>query len=172
MAWTNAPAVVYHGTIQPSANDIRVAIDLTKCKPVNDFGQGFYVTTHLDQAKQMANIRYRRSHALTYARHRPGLSPSPGAAAVVEFTIDRLAVGSLDTLAFVRPTSDWREFVAYCRSYGRNHFPGGSFYDIVYGPISLIGGEAKPDSDQISFHTSHAIGMLATRRIMLGAPYL
>src|ERR1700733_8812907 len=120
MAWTNSAVIAYHGTIQPSANNIQTGIDLSKCKPINDFGLGFYVTTHLDQAKQMANIRYKQTHALTFRRHGFPLSPSPGAGAVVEFTVDRLALGALDIMVFVRPNDDWREFIAYCRSRGRN----------------------------------------------------
>lgn len=170
MVWTNAPAVVYHGTIQPFANDIQRGVDLSKCRPINDFGLGFYVTTHLDQAKERASIQYRLAHGRTYRKHGIPLSPSPGAAAVVEFTIDRLGLGALNTLTFVRPNQDWRDFIAYCRSHGRNHIPSGSFYDVVYGPISLIRGEPKPDSDQISFHSAAAIGVLATRRVMLASP--
>jgi hypothetical protein len=170
MAWTNGPATVYHGTTQTAAYDIQASIDLAKCKPINDFGLGFYVTTHLNQAKERANSRYVLSHAKTYAKHGSPLSPNPVAAAVVEFTLDRLAIASLDALVFVRPTPDWKDFVAYCRSGGRNHFPSGSFYDVVYGPVSVIGGEVKPDSDQISFHSLAAIRVLTTRRIMLGNP--
>jgi Protein of unknown function (DUF3990) len=173
MAWVNAPEIVYHGTIEPFANDIRQAIDLAKCKPINDFGLGFYVTTHLTQAQEMANLRYRRASQLAYRRQGFTLSlPAPVAAAVVQFTIDRVSVAALNTLVFVRPTADWKDFVMYCRSNGRNHYPGGAFYDVVYGPVSLFGGEAKPDSDQISLHSLAAISVLTTRGVMVGGPYL
>jgi hypothetical protein len=168
MAWTNSPLIVYHGTVQPSADDIlRNGISLSKCKAINDFGLGFYVTTSLEQAKQRAKITYRKA---SFPARRAALSPSPGTAAVIEFSMDRRSLASLDALVFVLPNRDWRDFIAYCRSNGRNHFPNGSFYDVVYGPVSLIGGEAKPDSDQISLHSVSAIQVLATRRQMLGNP--
>jgi hypothetical protein len=58
MARTNAPIIVYHGTIVYSANDIAKGIDLSKCKPINDVSLGFYVTTHRQQAIQLANMNH------------------------------------------------------------------------------------------------------------------
>jgi hypothetical protein len=170
MAWTNAPTVVYHGTIEPSAFDIAsTGIDIRKCKPINDFGLGFYVTTSLDQAKEKANMRYRTTHLLSLRRHHFPLSPSPGSATVLSFIVDRLALGRLNSLVFIRPDADWADFISHCRSNGRNHYPSGPFYDVVYGPVSLTRG-VKPDSDQISFHTPSAIAALVPHRAMLGNP--
>ena len=40
---------LYHGS-----NTIIEQIDLSKCKPYKDFGQGFYLTAIREQAEQMA----------------------------------------------------------------------------------------------------------------------
>ena len=42
--------LLYHG----SNCDIQ-KIDFEKCRSFKDFGQGFYLTTHLQQAKEMAD---------------------------------------------------------------------------------------------------------------------
>ena len=42
---------LYHGS-----NMVIEQIDLSKCKPYKDFGQGFYLTEIKEQAEQMARL--------------------------------------------------------------------------------------------------------------------
>lgn len=44
--------ILFHGT-----NTDFGAIDLTRCRPNKDFGQGFYLTDDYDQAHDMAERR-------------------------------------------------------------------------------------------------------------------
>ena len=62
MVWNNNRYLtLYHGTDLASANKIiNSQINLNFCKPLTDFGQGFYTTTYLHQAKNWANIRVLR----------------------------------------------------------------------------------------------------------------
>ena len=62
-----------------------------KTRPNTDFGQGFYTTTWLSQAQEWAEQK-----AATV-----GKQP-----AVVKLTLDRLALRSLKSLAFVRGSLD------------------------------------------------------------------
>lgn len=48
--------MLYHG----SYCEVRTP-DLSKCRRYKDFGQGFYLTTDLDQAKRFAEISYRKA---------------------------------------------------------------------------------------------------------------
>jgi hypothetical protein len=62
MVWNNRRYLtLYHGTDLTSATNIcSNSIQLNFCKPITDFGQGFYTTTYLHQAKNWANIRVLR----------------------------------------------------------------------------------------------------------------
>jgi Protein of unknown function (DUF3990) len=161
--WGNQPLRVFHGTDDdslrrgsgvsslPSAySPIAFVPNLSLCRPFTDFGQGFYVTTRLHQAKQWANARVRRRGGRTTLT-----------AVVIQFLLDRDWLASLDTLAFVRPTREYWALVTDCRHRFPPHqrlLPHPAPYDVVYGPVSLwpqllvIG-----DCDQISFHTRRAV---------------
>jgi len=44
MAWTNAPLLVHHGTVEAHATNIQnYGIDLNRCRPNHDFLRGFYL---------------------------------------------------------------------------------------------------------------------------------
>jgi hypothetical protein len=61
MPWGSRALTLYHGTVRPYADDIRQnGIQLAKCGPKSDFGQGFYTTRILEQAMEFANERYRQ----------------------------------------------------------------------------------------------------------------
>ena len=158
--WTNRDLTVYHGCDDLSGQAIvnpqlgrPNGIKLSTCSPNSDFGRGFYTTTNLHQAEQWANRRFHTSRA--------------GSAAVVSFTIDRNAIAGLEHMAFVLdgtpPNSDYWELVVHCRR-GRDHARSGaaSFYDVVYGPVSLFPQYLViADTDQISFHTTAGLGILS-----------
>ena len=134
--WGNDPLSVFHGCDDLAAQSIAPVggghgVVLESGSPAKDFGQGFYTTTNVHQAEQWAN---RRLHT---ARRRGAKR-----AAVLRFTIEREALAKLDHMAFVRgdvaPNSDYWQLVSHCRS-GKDHGRvEKSYYDVVYGPVSLF----------------------------------
>lgn len=132
MVWTNAPAVLYHGTDEIAANSIITrGIRLSASRPAADFGSGFYLTSSLHQAEQWANQKISRIP-----------SPAAGApairAAVLTFEFDRDVAADLDDhLTFVLPNVDFFDFVAFNRLGSANHArASGVSYDLVYGPLA------------------------------------
>ena len=105
---------LYHGS-----NIVIDQIDLSKCKPYKDFGQGFYLTEIKEQAEQMA----RRTSAI-YG----------GEPIVTEFEFDDTALDTLSVKIFKEPSEDWALFVMANRS-RKNLQPTHSF-DIVIGPVA------------------------------------
>lgn len=160
--WKNQPLITYHGSDSGSlppgswtvGSPVPFPVSLARCRPLVDFGQGFYTTTNQHQAEQWANTRVLR------------MPPHPGIRAVVlAFTIDRDALAALDTLAFVRPTTDFWDFVTDCRHgfppHARSH-PSPPSYDVVYGPVTIWPQSLLlADCDQISFHTPPAVAALS-----------
>ena len=152
--WSNQDLVVYHGTADiHTAELIGGRISVRAGRPDTDFGRGFYTTTRFKQAENWGKSTSLR---------KPGTNP-----AVIEFTLSRLALGHLESLAFVRghPSADdlW-SMIHHCRLGGSSHGrrDGTSFYDVVYGPIAMNWKLkiAAGDGDQISFHTAAAEAVL------------
>ncbi len=105
---------LYHGS-----NTIIEQIDLSRCKPYKDFGQGFYLTAIKEQAEQMA----RRTSAI-YG----------GEPVVTEFEFDETALNVLSVKTFEEPSEEWALFVMANRS--RNHLQPTHGFDIVIGPVA------------------------------------
>ena len=103
-----------------------------------------------------------------FRQFRRGIDPNE--AAVVEYVIDRNALGVLDTLAFILPDGDWAEFVKNCRSDTYDHKGPGAFYELVYGPVATIAQETARDYEQLSFHSTSGIGVLQFVQIHRGGP--
>ena len=152
MSWNNGPLTVYHGCDDQSAKAIvSNGINLALCKPLTDFGQGFYTTTNLQQAKSWANQRCNRIPI------RKGIR----IATVLQFDIDRDALAQKEMLFFVIESSnnDYWDFVRHCRTTApspvQHQRRGQANYDVVAGPVSLWPQPfIMKDCDQISFHTS------------------
>jgi Protein of unknown function (DUF3990) len=169
MPWATRALKLYHGTILPHADDIaKNGIQLAHCAPVADFGPGFYMTRLYDQAVTFANQRY-DAQLEAHARH-PGTYFAPEHGAVIEFSITLNELGTLDTLAFVQPVSDWLEFVRYCRLPSPAHKLSGKFYEAVYGPCWASGSGAIPDWEQVSLHSDKAVSLLKVQDIRRGSP--
>ena len=94
-------------------------IDLSKCKPYKDFGQGFYLTEIKEQAEQMA----RRTSAI-YG----------GEPVVTEFEFDEAALNTLSVKIYQEPCEEWALFVMANRS--RNNAQPTHRFDIVVGPVA------------------------------------
>ncbi len=161
--------LLYHG----SNTDI-IKIDLAKCRPYKDFGRGFYLTVIKEQAEKMAN-RVARIYG--------------GTPVVNVFEIDDsfMLISGLNVKDFGTQTSEeWAKFVRNNRdkSYTDYSDPECNIdnkYDIVIGPIAnddmallfrqyengmisfenmLNGMIYKETTNQYSFHTQKAIGLL------------
>ena len=84
-----------------------------------DFGQGFYLTTREEQAKDFAEgVTYRRKQGV------PTIS-------VFEFDIDAVKQ-TLDFLVFPEPNAEWLEFI----SDNRLKTYTGKKYDVIAGPVA------------------------------------
>jgi hypothetical protein len=160
--------ILYHGS-NASIRDI----DLEKCRPYKDFGQGFYLTSIDEQAAQMA----RRTTRLY------GGSPF---VSTFRFDETALADNNIRSLTFEKPDKDWALFVLNNRDRKYNDTKNAlcnqdNKYDIVTGPVAnddiayllrtfssglidmeaLIKGlEYKFLSTQFSFHTERALKYL------------
>lgn len=171
MPWFNGTLAVFHGTddaVVPAASKVRLhnrvsgwQVNLTRCRPFTEFGQGFYVTTSEHQAQQWANQRVLRSSVTPGARH-----PT---AVVLSFQLDRDWLGTLEALTFVRPINDFWDLVQACRNGFPPHQrspPYNRCYDVVYGPVTLWPQRLViQDCDQISFHSQRAVRGLPTPRV-------
>ena len=150
---------LYHGS-----NIIIEQINLSKCRPYKDFGQGFYLTAIKEQAEQMA----RRTSAI-YG----------GEPIVTEFEFDESALGFLSVKMFKDPSEEWALFVMANRS--RKNVQPTHDFDIVIGPVAddtiatlfrnfddgiidlpmLVQGlKYKKVSSQYLFHSAEAIKYL------------
>ncbi|MDR0909281.1 MAG: DUF3990 domain-containing protein [Spirochaetaceae bacterium] len=161
--------IVYHGS------NIEIGqIDLQKCRPYKDFGQGFYTSIYLEQAQIMAE-RTARIYG--------------GTATVSCFALDDeyQKIPGLHIKQFPEPNDEWALFVMNNRNktfkdYTNLNCNIDGKYDIVEGPVAnddlvallnlYLSGTISMQAlqsemtfrrltHQISFHTEKAIGLLS-----------
>lgn len=109
---------LYHGS------DVLVSQpDLLKGKPFKDFGQGFYLSSDLQQAKDMAMQKSNQSNGA-----------KPAVVSTFEFDESAMTDGSLKIKRFDTYTEEWADFVL--RNRDRKTPQPYHDYDIVYGPIA------------------------------------
>lgn len=171
--WSSGSLKVYHGTDtqslaaygQISHNSVltNFTVNLAICRPITDFGQGFYTTTSLHQAREWANTRVRGK---TLA---PGAQPTLGV--ILQFDVDRGLLATQESLVFVQPIQDFWDFVTHCRAGLAVHNrpsprnPNDPF-DVVYGLVTLWPQRLLiQNCDQISFHTDRAVRSLGKPRV-------
>ena len=108
---------LYHGS-----NMVIESIDLVRCSPNKDFGQGFYLTDIEEQAKQMAVRRVRIAGA--------------GVPEVTAYAFDESLLHNkeLKVKIFDEPCEEWALFVMANREAGRTNYRHD--YDIVIGPVA------------------------------------
>jgi hypothetical protein len=162
-AWANGNLTVYHATDRQNlaaygtlfGTGQRVssyAVKLSLCRQATDFGQGFYTTTSLHQAREYANARVRRLAAAATPVLTQGL--------ILQFDLDRDWLAAQETLFFVRAIQDYWDFVTHCRAGLAVHnrpWPRGP-YDVVCGLVTIWPQCVLIlDCDQISFHTDRAV---------------
>lgn len=105
---------LYHGS-----NLAIDEIDLSKCKPYKDFGQGFYLTEIKEQAELMA----KRTSAI-----------HGGEPIVTEFEFNETALQTLSVKIFENPCEEWVLFVM--ANLSRNNSQATHCFDIVIGPVA------------------------------------
>jgi hypothetical protein len=176
LAWQNDDLILFHGCTNFSlrSNDPRGIvvnvlphqIDPAVGAARPDFGLGFYTTTWLQQAKNWANVRLRKINR----KH-------PAAIAIVlRFAMKRDDLANLEDLVFITDAGGYFPFVGYCRAGGSPHAPAAirqQPYDVVYGPVSLIGqSHTIHNSNQVSFHTKTAVSKIPIVTIEVkGSPF-
>lgn len=154
--------ILYHGS-----NCEIAKIDLAMCKPFKDFGQAFYLTTILTQAREMARK----------IADRFGGNPI-----VNVFDFDESEMLGLNVKKFVQPDREWAEFVMA----NRNRIPAhpADDYDLIIGPVAnddiatlfrtfaigvitiddlVQGMKSRKLNNQYAFRTERAISLLHKR---------
>ena len=108
---------LYHGS-----NMEIDTIDLNRCRPDKDFGQGFYLTDIRKQAEFMA---LRRTRIM-----------GEGMPMVTAYTFDEASLydGSLKVKVFDAPCEEWALFVLANRNASISGFKHD--YDVVIGPVA------------------------------------
>jgi hypothetical protein len=154
--------IVFHG----SYTEIDT-IDLSKCLPLRDFGQGFYVTKFYEQAK-------------IWAVRKGNTYNTKGV--IIEYDFHEYAFESLNVLRFDDYSEEWLDFVVMNRQIGTKK-PAHN-YDIVEGPVAddniaqrildyLDGDVAKQDFlQELKFkHTpSHQIALCSVESLQMIEP--
>lgn len=109
---------LYHGS------DVLVSQpDLSKGRPFKDFGQGFYLSSDLQQAEDMAMQKSNQSNG-----------ENPPVVSIFEFDESAMTDGSLKIKRFDTYSEEWADFVL--RNRDRKNPQPYHDYDIVYGPIA------------------------------------
>jgi hypothetical protein len=93
---------------------------------------------------------------------------TPATSVVLSYAVSLYALSALESLCFVRATTDYYALVEDCRLGFPPHQKtvGKVAYDVVSGPVSL--GSQRlviHDCDQISFHTPAAIAVLPSPQV-------
>jgi hypothetical protein len=96
-------------------------VDLSKCEPHKDFGQGFYVTKN-------------KKHAETWAERIGGRHDTKGFVSEFKFHESAFTSNKYKVLRFVDYTNDWLDFVVNNRN-DETPVPAHE-YDIVEGPVA------------------------------------
>lgn len=148
---------LYHGTNSHSFSQIIAdkGFDINKCRSNVDFGAGVYTTTNKAQADEWAT----KSAQRIGRRLKSKVGPKT---IVFDFVLDRLAECS--SIFFIRPTSEFWDLVKFCRDEKLSNKGYGSMphhYDVVGGVVASTDFKnVKPDFDQLSFHSPHALNLL------------
>ena len=171
--WPRDPVTLLHGCVASGAVEIlKHGVDPTKGRLDADFGQGFYLTTSLRQARHWAWLKF---YDLA-----PSKQTASGGPVVLSFTLPLAQIATLDSIVFVRGDyayDDYWSMVQHCRQSSsvapQNHRNTAdlsptpdNWYDLVFGPVATHWEQRSvmAESDQISFHTTRAAALLSACR--------
>lgn len=155
--------ILYHGS-----NTQVEAVDLSRCRPNKDFGQGFYLTPDKSAAEKMALRTVRRFGGTPF---------------LMTYDFDEAQLEKLNQKLFEVPSVEWAMFVMANRRADNNAKDHNldNKYDVVVGPVAnddlallfrqfsrgLLTVEMlmremqfKRLTTQYSFHTQSAVSML------------
>jgi hypothetical protein len=179
-SWKNDHLILFHGCTEDSLRSanprgIEVGklpheIDISVGNPRAEFGQGFYGTTWLHQAKSWANLQARKITVRSRGKRTPK-------AVVLRFDMSRDELADLEALVFTNENTGFWPFISYCRAglppHGRSKGTQQK-YDIIYGPVSIWPQQLViKDSDQVSFHTKSALNAIPPLVVIaVGNPYI
>ena len=154
LPWSDQDLQLFHGTTLPAAQNIVThGVDVAVGKPNCDFGKGFYCTTSESQARKWSFIKANRTTQVP---------------AVVVLQVSRIDLAALRDLVFVRgdmEAKDYWSFVHHCRkTKWATVTPDSLPYDLIYGTVAHLWFDlkVKPESDQVSFHSTAAQRLLNT----------
>ncbi len=174
------PNVVYHGTNTAHKDSLLAGINVYKGYKSVDFGQGFYTTSHYEQAKKLA---YERAIAYN-KRHK---NKSPVHPMILKYKINKDKLSEYKGLIFDSPNDRWKEFIfnnrvgidfsvsKYYNKNGKYSFVYGCVADsnitemvgfvqrkqITYGDfVDKLKALKQYDYDQLSFHTPEVVNVL------------
>jgi hypothetical protein len=108
--------IVYHGSFLEIEE-----VDLSKCEPHKDFGQGFYVTKN-------------KKHAETWAERIGGKHDTKGVVTEFKFHESAFSSDKYKVLRFIDYSNDWLDFVVNNRN-DESPIPTHD-YDIVEGHVA------------------------------------
>ena len=155
--------ILYHGS-----NTKVEAVDLSRCRPNKDFGQGFYLTSDKSAAEKMALRTVRRFGGTPF---------------LMTYDFDETQLEKLNQKLFEVPSVEWAMFVMANRRADNNAKDHNldNKYDIAVGPVAnddlallfrqfsrgLLTVEMlmremqfKRLTTQYSFHTQYAVSLL------------
>jgi hypothetical protein len=155
--------ILYHGS-----NTKVEAVDLSRCRPNKDFGQGFYLTPDKSAAEKMALRTVRRFGGTPF---------------LMTYDFDEAQLEKLNQKLFDVPSVEWAMFVMANRRADNNANDHNldNKYDVVVGPVAnddlallfrqfsrgLLTVEMlmremqfKRLTTQYSFHTQYAVSLL------------
>lgn len=165
--------IAYHGTNLFSANIIlRYGITLQAQRRLTDFGKGFYVTPHLRQAKQWANVKAQNPQfqssllkMLNTNKEQYLYHPYTKIPAFITFSIDTYQLTQYNGLIFPSPSQpEWTTYEKKWESFVRNNRMGLQHsYDFAYGPVgkSQINVLPSQTKTQLSFHHERTLQCLS-----------
>lgn len=169
------PQVVYHGTSSNHLSSLSKGIDVTKCEPIADFGQEFYVTTNFNRACERARLK-----ANVYQKLFGDSSVFP---VVINYRINVPIFKQYAGYTYHSRDEEWIRFIYGNRSivnpqqHTYNHVIGyvadGKITELIEdvdnGTMSLddlllLVTQGYADYDQISFHNNNVVKCLFKQR--------
>lgn len=133
--------ILYHGSYCEVQSP-----DLKKCAKYKDFGQGFYLTTSLEQARNFAKLSTRKAKANGI------VDSSQGYGIVSSFEFSVQSENQLDAYLFETANAEWLHCVV-------GHRKVGSFLELVnqLEKYDIIGGKIADDSTNATI-TAYMVG--------------